>query len=231
MESSLNLRGRAVSEMFRLRITFSKDGRLRWLSHLEVMRAMERLVRRSGLPYAVTQGFNKHMRTAIGPALPVGTAGLNEIFDVWLVEYVAVDQAAQMLTQAAGDALGVKAVEYVLTTAKGLQATHVINHYLLVVDTGGLNTAELQFSLDSICAMPKFEVTQKKKTKTLDLASIIIEPLQVLSVATDGGCVLLSCTLRTLSTGSLRPEQLVMAALDGRGDIVSVTRTSLAEEA
>ena len=58
-----------------LRVRYGKTGRLRFLSHLEVMRACERSVRRAGLPYSVTQGFSPKMKVAFGPALPVGTAG------------------------------------------------------------------------------------------------------------------------------------------------------------
>ena len=47
--------------LFRLRMTFCKQGRLAMLSHLEVARALERAVRRAGLPFAVSQGFSPHM--------------------------------------------------------------------------------------------------------------------------------------------------------------------------
>ena len=55
-------------QIFRLRLTFAKQGRLAMLSHLEVARALERTVRRAGLPYAVSQGFSPHMLIAFGAA-------------------------------------------------------------------------------------------------------------------------------------------------------------------
>ena len=48
----------ADPRLFRLRVTFRETGRLALLSHLEVARALERSVRRAGLPYAVSQGFS-----------------------------------------------------------------------------------------------------------------------------------------------------------------------------
>ena len=42
---------------FRLRVTYAETGRLVMLSHLEIARALERAVRRAGLPYAVSQGL------------------------------------------------------------------------------------------------------------------------------------------------------------------------------
>ena len=42
---------------FRIRVTYAMTGRLVMLSHLETARAIERTVRRSDLPFAITQGF------------------------------------------------------------------------------------------------------------------------------------------------------------------------------
>ena len=81
-----------ASGEFRLRVRYGKIGRLRWLSHLEVLHALERSVRRAGLAYAVTQGFSPHMKVAFGPALPVGTAGENEYYDVWLTRYTDAER-------------------------------------------------------------------------------------------------------------------------------------------
>ena len=59
-------------QLFKLRVRYVKEGRLRYLAHLEVLRTVERIVRRAGLPYAVTQGFSPHMRAGFSSALPVG---------------------------------------------------------------------------------------------------------------------------------------------------------------
>ena len=50
------------STLFRLRVRYGKRDRLKYLGHLEVIHTIERIVRRAGLPYAVTQGFSPHMR-------------------------------------------------------------------------------------------------------------------------------------------------------------------------
>ena len=73
---------------FLMRIKYVKRGRLAFLSHLETIRSMERIIRRAGLPYAVTEGFNPHMKVSFGPALPVGAASECEYLDLRLREYV-----------------------------------------------------------------------------------------------------------------------------------------------
>jgi radical SAM family uncharacterized protein/radical SAM-linked protein len=66
----------------RYRFVFSKMGDARWLSHRQLMDALERMVRAAGLPVRYTEGFNPHIRLSMGPALPVGYEGRAESFDV-----------------------------------------------------------------------------------------------------------------------------------------------------
>ncbi len=66
----------------RVRITFSKTGDARFLSHRQVMDALERVLRAAQIPVRFTGGFNPHIRLSMGPALPLGYEGLAEAFDI-----------------------------------------------------------------------------------------------------------------------------------------------------
>jgi len=66
----------------RYRFVFTKTGDCRWLSHRQLMDALERMTRAAGLPVRYTEGFNPHVRLSMGPALPVGYEGRAENFDV-----------------------------------------------------------------------------------------------------------------------------------------------------
>jgi radical SAM-linked protein len=64
------------------RIQYSKLGKMRWLSQLEIMTLLQRAIRRTGVPVSYTEGFNPHPKLSFGPALPVGTEGLGEWLDM-----------------------------------------------------------------------------------------------------------------------------------------------------
>ncbi|MDR3315372.1 MAG: TIGR03936 family radical SAM-associated protein [Coriobacteriales bacterium] len=228
---------------FRLRITFEKGGSLRWLSHLELARAMERLIRRAGLPYAVSQGFNTHMRFAPGPALPVGTAGMQELFDVWLCEYVNLRHALESLQGAAPRELAISAVGYVSPGAKGLQATHIYERYSVVLRAAETNAEDMRERLAQVVAQGELTVRRRSKDKTYDLTSAVVSPLLV-EVVADGAadgtniaadaadaadCYVVTLSLKASESGSLRPEYLLNAALE-TFELVSVTRSALADE-
>ncbi len=65
-----------------IRVEFSKAGRLRYLSHLELVTMFHRAIRRAGFPLEYSQGFHPAPKIAFGPPLRVGVAGLGEYFDM-----------------------------------------------------------------------------------------------------------------------------------------------------
>jgi len=69
----------------RLRIRFTKLGKIRFTSHRDVARMWERALRRSGLALAHSQGFNPRPILSFGLALPTGAESLAEYLDVALV--------------------------------------------------------------------------------------------------------------------------------------------------
>jgi len=72
----------------KIRFEFRKVGELRYLSHLELMRALQRALRRAGIPLAYTQGFNPQPKVSVAQALAVGLEGLRELGEVELTSRV-----------------------------------------------------------------------------------------------------------------------------------------------
>lgn len=69
-----------------LRITFSKTGRARFISHLDLMRVFQRAFYRAELPLRYTQGYNPHVVLSIALPLSVGQAGVCEILDLGITD-------------------------------------------------------------------------------------------------------------------------------------------------
>lgn len=70
----------------RIRITFAKQGALRYTGHLDLHKLWERAARRAGLPLAYSQGFHPQPKIQIAAALPLGFSSHCEIVDMWLNE-------------------------------------------------------------------------------------------------------------------------------------------------
>ncbi len=68
--------------MSRVRLRYTKLGKIRFLSHRDVARVLERAVRRAGLPVAYSQGFSPRARLHFGLALSTGFESQAEYVDV-----------------------------------------------------------------------------------------------------------------------------------------------------
>lgn len=73
-------------ERWDYRLVFEKQGRARYISHLDLMRTMQRAIKRSGAPIWYTQGFNPHAYLMFPLALPLGTDSCIETLDIALTE-------------------------------------------------------------------------------------------------------------------------------------------------
>lgn len=208
---------------FRLRVCYRKSGRLRWLSHLEIVHTLERMIRRADLPYAITQGFSPHLKAAFGPALPVGTAGDNEYFDVWLTRYTDADEILRSLVAAAPSDLAPHEARFIADRAPALTAAMTIALYDVDVIMEGIDARTVHDAIAKVVSAGELKVEHKGKTKVFDLARSLPEGARVGDV--DGG-VRIAITVRMGPQGSLRPESLVRTALADIGLAAPVVRTT-----
>ncbi|HET6499105.1 MAG TPA: TIGR03936 family radical SAM-associated protein [Coriobacteriia bacterium] len=212
---------------YRVRFRYAKSGRARFLSHLEVMRALERSARRARLPYAVTRGFNPRMKASFGPALPVGTAGTREYFDVWLTEPLPAEVARARMAAYVPVGLCVSGARYVAEREPSLSAAAAIARYELEIGGEGLTADLIRTALETVIAGGRLELERKGKTKVFDLARSLPEKPRVGSA---GPPFTVQVATRLGAEGSLRPESLLTEALSripGGGVVQSVTRTDI----
>src|SRR5438067_4554565 len=85
-------RAKNRSGAMRLRVRFSKLGKIRWTSHRDVARMWERAFRRTALPLAYTQGFSPRPRVSFGLALPTGHESVAEYLDLELAVGAELDE-------------------------------------------------------------------------------------------------------------------------------------------
>lgn len=112
-------------ERRRLRLRFSKAGKIRFTSHRDVARMWERSLRRSGLPVAYSQGFVPHPLVSFGLALPTGCESDGEYLDVRLGEAqpgeTPVAQLPAALSALLPDGIEVQVAAFVPDTEGSLQ--------------------------------------------------------------------------------------------------------------
>jgi radical SAM-linked protein len=232
---------------FRLRIGFAKTGSAIWLSHLEVVRVMERTLRRSGLPCAISQGFNAHLKHSFSAALPVGTGSADEYCDVDLAGLVEPTRALALLKHSAHPLLPIHSATYVAKGAPSLQVDLNLATYLIELhDPEGCIAREL---LKRFEERETVEVEKKRKLKSYRLdeyvvgrGSLVGETLETVGEHTEElpgenvanafeeGNSAFTFSLLSRPEGSLRPEVLLRALAQPDLELIICAVTRLALE-
>ena len=86
--------------MDKLRISFTQTGRAQWISHLDMMRMLQRAMNRAGIPIKYSEGFNPHAQISILLPLSVGTESLCQLADIRVREALDLSSLPARLTAA-----------------------------------------------------------------------------------------------------------------------------------
>jgi radical SAM-linked protein len=95
----------------RVRLRFRKHGDLRWISHHDLMRTVERLFRRAALRLGLSQGFHPKARLMFPSALALGVEGWDEVLEFELAEHGDAEQLAVRLAAQAPAGLTITHVQ------------------------------------------------------------------------------------------------------------------------
>ena len=68
------------------RLFFNKYEEMKYISHLDLLRFMDRILRKSGIPVKYSQGFHPRPKISLGNPISLGTDAFNEAMDIELRE-------------------------------------------------------------------------------------------------------------------------------------------------
>lgn len=180
---------------------FGKKDRLRFVSHLDLQRYMQRSFNRTKLPIAFTQGFNPHPVMNFASALAMGWTSNCEIMDVKLAKEIDLPFALTELRNALPEGLPVLEARFVEDSHPSTASLLKYAEYSIILSG---ETAETV-----IQTIPKYmeasEVLAIRKTKTSE-KEINIRPL---SVFVESKQTEVSCRLSLTETETLKPDLLI----------------------
>ncbi len=203
-----------VFVMYRLRLKFQKVDQLKFVSHLELMRVMERTFRRLELPLKFTQGFNPHPKISYAAPLSVGVSSDSEYVDVELVEKVNIDQVIADSAKELPNGLKFLDGKYV-ETKKSLMSITAYSTYAVQVNSDSVDEAFCKKQVESFLKQKEINAQQnsnkKKKEVTKNIRELILD-VQLLTIQDEK--LIFKMFLKTGSEGNIKPE-VVLTHLDG----------------
>ncbi|MCE5342003.1 MAG: TIGR03936 family radical SAM-associated protein [Eubacteriales bacterium] len=192
----------------RMIVVFEKGLVLRHIGHLDLMRAMQRALRRSGLPLQYSNGFNPHIQISFALPLSVGIVGLRELMDVPIVGEYDPQAFAQTLGRALPGSLRVLRARAVADDFPSLMALASGSRYRIQFGAG---EAEAQVAAAAGHFMEAGAYQAMRKTKSAEKMTDIRPFVRELTMEqTDEGYTL-RCDILNRQEGSLKPAVLMGA--------------------
>ncbi|MCK7626900.1 TIGR03936 family radical SAM-associated protein [Streptomyces sp. RS10V-4] len=198
--------------MQRIRLRYTKRGRLRFTSHRDFQRAFERALRRAEVPMAYSAGFTPHPKVSYANAAPTGTGSEAEYLEIQLTEH-RDPEAVRALLDASLPA-GLDVTEAVEARTSGLADRLQASVWELRLD--GVGTEEAGRAVEAFLAAGEVPVERRTKNglRTFDARGAVarLEAVPADGSAGDrpggGACAILRLVVRHL-TPAVRPDDVL----------------------
>lgn len=187
----------------KVRIRFRKEGPLRFIGHHDLMRAWERLLRRTGLPLRSSEGFHPKPRISSPLSLALGVEGWDELIEFELSAPTPIEEVARRIAEEMIDGLVITAIDDV-PPRSGARVVAVEYACRLPDD---VETASIERRLAELLAAETLPIERRlpgKPLKTLDAR------LYLLAARVEGQAVYFR--LRVSPEGTVRPEEMIALA-------------------
>jgi len=203
--------------MIILRIKYVKENNMKFLSHLELIKTMERAFRRMKLKMKFSQGFNPKPKISYAAPLPVGVESECDFLDVELEEKVDIKWLLDNQKDFLPNGLKFLDAKY-HGKSKSLMSLVTDSAYIIQLCTDEhMEKASVQDKLDHFLSQDSItyeKVNKKKKVKVVDIKPLI-GYMEVLSVYEER--IIIKALVTTGSNGNLKPEKLMELFCDYEG--------------
>jgi radical SAM-linked protein len=203
-------------------VVFSVRDRLKYIGHLDLMRFMQRALRRAGLPVRYSQGFNPHILLSFAAPLPVGTEGLREVMEVPLSEAIAPAAFVEQLNLALPPLIRCQIARLVEDSQTAPMAVLAAAQFQITP----LEQADVLLAAVPVLAEREQYLSTRKGKR--GISHVDIRPLIYNMVVRDNA---LYATLALHPSGTCKPAQLIAALCEIAGleeaPACAVVRTAL----
>jgi radical SAM-linked protein len=214
----------------KVRIRFRKSGTLRLLSHHDLMRTSERLLRRADLPFHRSQGFHPKPRLIFALSLPLGVVGCEEVVELELDRVLPLDEIQTRLARQTPPGLDIVSVRQI-----PLQATAQVRRLTYAVRVPaerlpGLTPRIAEALAAGECWVDRHRPHSGQPGRRLDIRPFLAD----LRLHAEEESAILEMVLLLTPAGTARPEEVLgllgLQDLLDAGAVLERTRLELSDE-
>lgn len=209
-------RKKSIKRKFRL--TFTKKGDLRFLSHLELAHLFSRAARRANLPLCYSEGFHPMPRIIFEKALPVGVESLSEKVDIELVGRIFSDEIKERLNQTLPEGIEIIEVKELPLSLPSSSPLHRVTYWVSLDHL--LTKEDLCSKIQKVWEKEELFIIQKRKGKKrrIDLLQLI-EKIDFKEDQEAGFGLLM--VLRSSGGKMAKPHEVLEALLGLKGETLA----------
>jgi len=194
---------------------FEKSAQVRFVGHLDLMRAIHRALRRSGLPIRYSQGFNPHVLLSLASPLSVGISGAEELMDVPLLGPLSEAQFVDTLRAAMPASLPLLSARAVDDSHPKLMAMLRTASYAAMFADAPDAARAMADAIPALLA--RTEIPAIRRSKKGDAPCDIRPMLHELSATCADGSIAMRFRVSLTERETLKPDLLMSALAEQTG--------------
>ena len=194
--------------MKRLFLAITKGEEIRFLGHLDYLRTMERVVVRSGIPIAFSEGFNPHMKISLDSALAVGVTADPLYMEIKLEKDMPIEEVKERMQREMPKGMTIYHIEEAAQEWPKFVAFFNEDAYEMEGPvTEGADADAAKDAIARFNALPSFiyQRVTPKKVREMDVKPMIMEPMKV---RIEGERAYLTFSLIRSNTGTVQPKDV-----------------------
>lgn len=202
--------------VLKVRIKFAKDGVMKFVGHLDIMRFFQKAIRRSGLDVAYSEGFSPHMILSFASPLGVGLTSEGEYLDLELKTGLPSDELVRRLDEQMCSGMKILSACQIEEGKMGKAMSLVAAaDYIVYIKEFPKDGEAFRAKMKEFFAQEEIVVRKKTKTseKDMDIKPYIYELFAKEETAKEGYVGEVHMLLSAGSAVNIKPE-LVMEAFD-----------------
>nr|WP_192927384.1 TIGR03936 family radical SAM-associated protein [Clostridium beijerinckii] len=145
---------------------FTKEENIKFISHLDVLKTIQKNIRRAGLPIEYSQGFNPHMNTSIAQPLSVGVYSSGEYMDMVLTTEMDENEIVDKLNDTAPSGIryiSALAIPYKEGEKKVPQAMALIDAARYTIKIKYSDVSNLEEEINKLLEINEWNTVKKSK--------------------------------------------------------------------
>lgn len=209
--------------MSRYAVTFYKEGLMRFISHLDLLRLFKRSFKRAGIPLQHSQGFHPHPKMSFVQPLSLGYTSSCELLEFETVAKMRPEDVVEKLNYVLPQGVGISSCQELEPSGKSLAAAMNMAEYEIRIPLEGQNwpvstenddsnltavrDTALHDTIDGYKSQKSIIVEKKQKKKPGKVQEVDIQPLiHTIDGKVTDNHILLTIKVAAGSSANLSPE-------------------------